>query len=504
MTTTTKILSREENLKLLDGAAATLKSLQTPTTPVPGSAASITPFSYAPTADDLSLNKARDSWLKTNGMDANAVINPEQEYRSKLKQYQAQINATNAVYNDKLNASRIAGQGRLGSSRAMQGRSGLLGSDFGAAQTDTITGANQAADGAVENERSVAINAILGLARKDALEAVTAKTAAKKAGADALLKYYSEDVPAQKTARLNKVAKALYDKKVDPATLTPAELKKLATDWNVSVDDITSGYGDYKTSEEATAAAAELEAARANAEISSKMDFNLSEGQSRYVFDPKTGEYKLAASKGKTYAPSTGGGGSTGGIGTGAGVKVSSAAQNIIDQINLGGSIDDLVKGTSNAAQNLRNEVLAGLNAQGGLSDKNKNILKDGKEVVDAMITNQAWKPLGGYSSILGGQYTTGYGDAMAQATQLQAILARDNLGLLKGAMSDKDLAFIQAMSSGFEGQGTQSEKYVKERLEAIQTKLSDKIAAATPIEFGVPQGSGGDYEEYLKTLNQP
>ncbi len=168
---------------------------------------------------------------------------------------------------------------------------------------------------------------------------------------------------------------------------------------------------------------------------------------------------------------------------------VSPEAQNIIDQINLGASLDDLVKGTSNAAQNLRNEVIAGLNAQGGLTTKSYEILKDGKEVVDAMLNSKAYEALGGYSSILGGQYSTAYGDAMAQAAQLQAILARDNLGLLKGAMSDKDLAFIQAMSSGFEGQGTQSEAFIKERFESIQTKLADKISKV-PTETGSSSGT--------------
>jgi hypothetical protein len=158
------------------------------------------------------------------------------------------------------------------------------------------------------------------------------------------------------------------------------------------------------------------------------------------------------------------------------GVNISDAAQNIIEQINLGASIDDLVKGTSNAAQKLRNEVLAGLNAQGGLSEKSFSVLEDGKDVVDAMLNSKAYKALGGYSSILGGQFSTSYGDAMAQASQLQAILARDNLGLLKGAMSDKDLAFIQAMSSGFEGQGVQSEGFIKERFESIQKSLAKKL----------------------------
>jgi hypothetical protein len=184
-------------------------------------------------------------------------------------------------------------------------------------------------------------------------------------------------------------------------------------------------------------------------------------------------------------------------------LNISDAAKNIIEQINLGASIDDLVKGTSNAAQKLRNEVLAGLNAQGGLSEKSFSVLQDGKDVVDAMLNSQAYKALGGYSSILGGQYSTAYGDAMAQASQLQAILARDNLGLLKGAMSDKDLAFIQAMSSGFEGQGTQSEEFIKERFESIQKSLAKKLenSPSTTADSGVLTSPDGSQQVNISDL---
>lgn len=185
-----------------------------------------------------------------------------------------------------------------------------------------------------------------------------------------------------------------------------------------------------------------------------------------------------------------------------SGVVVSEAAQNIIDQVNLGVPLDELIKGTSNAAQKLRNEVLAGLNAQGGLTTKSADILAEGKDIVDRMINNNAHKALGGYSTIFGGQYSTSFGDAQAQAGQLQAILARDNLGLLKGAMSDKDLAFIQSMSSGFEGEGTQSEAFIKERLGAIQTKLQTKLSnQKTTTQTGTLKSPDGSQEVNVADL---
>jgi hypothetical protein len=234
------------------------------------------------------------------------------------------------------------------------------------------------------------------------------------------------------------------------------------------------------------------EKARYESELQAKQNqpFELSEGQARYEFDPATGGYRQIAAKGKTYAPSSSGGGVGGGSSSSLPqLGLSREAQNIIDQINVtGGTVDDFIKGNNIASQNLRNEVYAGLNQQGGLSNKAVEILADGKSVVDSLLNSGAYKALGGYSTRLGGQFTTNYGDAKAQAAQLQSILARDNLGLLKGAMSDKDLAFIQSMSSGFEGEGVQSEGFIKKRLEEIQTKLNKKIPTQFKNESAQPQ----------------
>lgn len=60
----------------------------------------------------------------------NEKIDPQAAYDEKVKQRQAQIDATNAMYRDQLNQARIRGQNRLGSGTAIQSRGGLLGSDF--------------------------------------------------------------------------------------------------------------------------------------------------------------------------------------------------------------------------------------------------------------------------------------------------------------------------------------------------------------------------------------
>lgn len=175
-------------------------------------------------------------------------------------------------------------------------------------------------------------------------------------------------------------------------------------------------------------------------------------------------------------ASGTSGGGGTDSGGT-EGLNLSPAAQNIIALINKGAEMDTLIKGTSREAQALRNEVYRGLAEQGGRPDTVVDLFKEGKEIVDDMLNSGDYKAIGGWSTRLGGQWGTRYGDAMAKAQQLSAILAKDNLGLLKGAMSDKDLEFINSMSTGFQGAGIQSEKYIQDRLTAIQKKLATKIS---------------------------
>ncbi len=471
-----------------------------PVIPAPGSVASITPprdtFSYAPSAEELALERQRQAFLKANGADASLNVDPEKEYKAKLKLYQGQIDATNAVYNDKLNASRVAGQGRLGSSRAIQGRSGLLGSDFGAAQTDTITGANQEADTAVQNERSVAIESILGLARKDALDAVTAKTAAKKAGADALLKYYSDDVPAQKTARLSKVAKALYDKSIDPSTLTPAELKQLSTDWNVSADDIASSYGDIKATKDAEASDKKLKDAKSqadidkiNADIASGKLVNIGEGNK--LFNTETGE--VVAYNPKTYAPK-GTGESGGGI---YGQLDYRTANAVIAQGNQFSGSPVVKK---------YNELVSAANLINGVDPNTKNPADH-----QAIVYNFA-KALDPESVVREGEYATIKKYSQGLLSKYKGEINQAVKG--SGFLSPQAIADIQAATKNRVDSYTPQYTNVRTQTAARINSIAGQDVADTvlldfeggyqdPASLGVDQATGDpEFDDYLQSLN--
>lgn len=97
-----------------------------------------------------------------------------------------------------------------------------------------------------------------------------------------------------------------------------AELADLAVQQNALANSLNARMGQYNAMSQAEKARFDFEKSllddireqeRYESEQASKLNqpFELSEGQSRYEYDPATGEYKQIASKAKTYAPSAGG-----------------------------------------------------------------------------------------------------------------------------------------------------------------------------------------------------
>ena len=175
-----------------------------------------------------------------------------------LARYQAEIDAINASYAQKKAAERIQGQGRLGSAGAIQARRGLLGSDFGAAQTDTINQYNAELIDAIEQERLAKVSSIMSEANRFAQEEYDKKLEAKRLGAENYLKFIGESA----TRRQNNTAKmaAYLYQQGNYDTLTPAELKQIADNLGVSVDTLKAVYADYAGQAQAAQAKAQAEA----------------------------------------------------------------------------------------------------------------------------------------------------------------------------------------------------------------------------------------------------
>lgn len=271
--------------------------------------ASTTPTTTSPTTTqtsqstigDLYGTNNIDSALKTGADYYSSIANqtektPEQIFEEKRKLYQAEIDAVDRIYADKIKQARIEGQGRLGSSTAVQARSGLLGSDFGQAQTEKVMQGNRDIEDAYLNEKAVQINTILGKARQEALDEAKAKTEAKQAGIKSFVEYLTAQ-DTRKSQRLTNLAKSMIAQGLDITKLTPQELSQLQTSYGATKDEILSTFNTEKLASE------KLKADLAKNQPDTS--FTLSQGQERFVLDPKTGQYVKVASTAKTYAPSS-------------------------------------------------------------------------------------------------------------------------------------------------------------------------------------------------------
>lgn len=229
------------------------------------------------------------------------IIKPvnEDKIRSDiLSGFQKQIDAVNSVYNNKISESRQAGLGRLGVNRAIQARRGLAGSDFGAAQTNTVDKANRDEIAGIEAEKLAMVQGLLNEGNNRVSQEIAAKNEARRAG----LKEYMDNLGTFKerqTAKAGEIASTFLNSGQDISTMKEDELNKIAKSWGVSSADIKSAYTNTKKAAEDAAAQAELDANK---------DFSLNEGEDYYKYNPKTKKMELVASKAKTYKPETGGG----------------------------------------------------------------------------------------------------------------------------------------------------------------------------------------------------
>jgi hypothetical protein len=136
------------------------------------------------------------------------------------KRMQSHIDAIEANFANLITQENVAGGDRLGQTRAVNARSGLVGSDFGAAQTEKTTQFNKQQVKALEDEKAAKIGAVLA----NIEDRASAEIKAKKE--EALGKYNREQdefVQTQENARadLEQLAKSSVDLgQFDPAQRT--------------------------------------------------------------------------------------------------------------------------------------------------------------------------------------------------------------------------------------------------------------------------------------------
>lgn len=195
-----------------------------------------------------------------------------------MSRYQAEIDAINQIYAQQLAETKQQGLGALGSTRAIQARSGLLGSDFAQAQNQNVEAQNLAAQNTVQDEKAQRISNILGRGREEAATEIANKRKAIQEGIDSYVKYL-DAAQERKQSKLAGLAQSLIDQGVRPDEISPEQIQEIAKAYGVNEQDIASAY-----------ASKERELATASPE-----DVTLSEGEYRFAYDPTTGTYQQVA-----------------------------------------------------------------------------------------------------------------------------------------------------------------------------------------------------------------
>jgi hypothetical protein len=269
------------------------REMSAPATPTPTPQPTMSEFQNVYTPQQTEADRFQQQLYKS----VNEPIDQNQIRQNYINQFQDQINALNQVYDNQLAQARQEGVGRVGSGTAILARRGLTGSPRGESIKEGVLTQNRSIEGAIQNERNIAVQAIYGEATKLAAQEAADKRAAKERGASAYLDYLKGQ-DTRRESNLTSTIGALISQGVDPSTMDASEISNLAKTLGVDTQSILGSYKVAKARADAQAAAAEAKAMQDG-------QFNLSEGQSRY-----DAQGNIIASKGKTYAPGTGGGGS--------------------------------------------------------------------------------------------------------------------------------------------------------------------------------------------------
>lgn len=187
------------------------------------------------------------------------------------------------------------------------------------------------------------------------------------------------------------------------------------------------------------------------------------------------------------YKTASGGSGSSYGSINGGVAGVSQRAQDIINAINAGsGTIDDYIKGTSKEANNLRAEVLRGMSSTSGYSkvkiDQMTNLRDLAKDLETADVKDAvgfSWsKAMPFDQTLMSKGLQPKRASQLAKINNLKAQLTGENLGLLKGAMSDKDIIFLEQMANRINLDA--DEATFSAEMKRIREFMDNKIKTAT------------------------
>lgn len=144
---------------------------------------------YGNTAYDNEAGKYYD------GLDRTYTPEEENATRERIRlEMQSQIDAINASYNNLLTEEQQRGENRVGQTRAMNSRGGLLGSSFGASNALKTDQLNAQQERALEGERNMKLQEVFGKISERQREEVESKKKEAKENTESYLTYLAGNV----------------------------------------------------------------------------------------------------------------------------------------------------------------------------------------------------------------------------------------------------------------------------------------------------------------------
>jgi hypothetical protein len=213
-------------------------------------------------------------------------INESDIRKQTMDLFKNQIDAVNQVYSQMYNEAKMEGQGRLGTERAISARSGLLGSDFGVARKEGVVAANTANEQGIQAQKAAAVGQIMAQGNQLASQEIAAKKAAQQEGLDSYLSFLGQKAERQQ-ANISSLATSMIEQGVSPDTLSSGQLSKLAKDYGTSENNIINAFQSLKTQQEAQQAQEQA--------ANMPKGFSLGKNESRYEYNPSTGQMELIA-----------------------------------------------------------------------------------------------------------------------------------------------------------------------------------------------------------------
>jgi len=201
-------------------------------------------------------NQFYSNWLAQQRAAAEAPIDEAAIRQKTLEQFQAEIDALNQLYAQKRKEALQQIEAAKGSSAAIQARRGLLGSDFGVAQTATIQKAGEDILSSLEAERAAKEQAILSEVRTAGSAEIEKQTAAKKEAMNA----YLEALKSEGTKTAANKAETIRRILANNIAVNDNMLKTLAEQLGVPFEELKADYNIAKASQAASQATAELKA----------------------------------------------------------------------------------------------------------------------------------------------------------------------------------------------------------------------------------------------------